>query len=424
MARLVEHQAKEIFRRFGIPIPSGRVVRTPEEAEDAAAVVGLPVMVKAQIPAGKRGKAGGIRMASTAGELSSVVNDLLGSHVRGLPVDAVLVEQALDVEGELYVGVTADPTQRSPSIIFCEAGGVDIEETARVARDSIWTLEVDILRGVYPHDVLNLIRASRSLDSRQKLAVASLVCRLYELYRRHDCRLAEINPLAITADGPIAVDARVDIDGDALERQRELNIDIAEEAGTRSPTPLEEMAGSIDERDHRGTVHFVQIDPDLSYARDRGLVPFGFDCVGAGASLTTMDELVPLGFYPVNFCDTSGNPVASKLYRVTKLIFSQPGIEGYVFVSCVSSQQLDNTARGIIKALKEIYPETGGQPNIPSVFCFRGAWDEDALRLLDEHGISKGRWVRALGRDATEREAAEAFAALHGRWQQETGGAV
>jgi succinyl-CoA synthetase beta subunit len=137
-----------------------------------------------------------------------------------------------------------------------------------------------------------------------------------------------------------------------------------------------------------------------------------------------MDELVPLGFYPVNFCDTSGNPVASKLYRVTKLIFSQPGIEGYVFVSCVSSQQLDNTARGIIKALKEIYPETGGQPNIPSVFCFRGAWDEDALRLLDEHGISKGRWVRALGRDATEREAAEAFAALHGRWQQETGGAV
>jgi succinyl-CoA synthetase beta subunit len=197
----------------------------------------------------------------------------------------------------------------------------------------------------------------------------------------------------------------------------------AEEAGDRRATLLEQVAGDIDHGDHRGTVHFVQIDPDLSYCRAQGRVPFGFDCVGAGASLTMMDELVPLGYYPVNFCDSSGNPVGSKLYRITKVIFSQPGIEGYVFVSCVSSQQLDNTARGIIKALQELYPETSGQPNIPTVLAFRGAWDEDAVRLLAEHGISAGRWVRVMGRDSTEKDAAQAFAALHKEWRAAQGGA-
>jgi succinyl-CoA synthetase beta subunit len=356
-------------------------------------------------------------------ELEAVVSDMMGDSIRGLPVDTLLLEQRVEITREIYVGVTADPSSRSPMMIFCADGGVDIEETARVDPEAVRTLPVDILRGVYPYDAMNLVGAADKLTSRQKLGIAQVLCRMYDVYRAHDCKLVEINPLAITPEGLTAVDARVDIDGDALERQAELDLDLAEEAGSRSATLLEEIAATIDEHDHRGTVHFVQIDPDLSYAREHGKIPFGFDCVGAGASLTTMDELVPLGFYPVNFCDSSGNPVGSKLYRVTKLIFSQPGIQGYVFVSCVSSQQLDNTARGIIKALEELYPESGGQPNIPTVLCFRGAWDEDAIKLLAEHGISEGRWVQVLGRDATERDAAEAFCALHQEWTSERGSA-
>ena len=424
MARLLEYQAKEILRRFGIPTPDGTVIRTGHEAEDVASATGYPAMVKAQIRSGKRGKSGGIRVVADDAELKTAVSDLMGRTVRGLAVDALLIEQSLDVIQEMYVGVTADPTSRSPVLIFCADGGVDIEETARVNPEAIRRLQVDVLRGVYAHDALNLVRGADNLTSRQKLGLANILCRLYEAYRKHDCKLVEVNPLALTEAGLVALDARVDIDGDALERQDELDLDSAEEAGSRSSTVLEAMAGTIDERDHRGTVHFVQIDPDLSYARERGLIPFGFDCVGAGASLTTMDELVPLGFYPVNFCDTSGNPVGSKLYRITKLIFSQPGIQGYVFVSCISSQQLDNTARGIVKALKELYPESSGQPNIPTVLCFRGAWDEDALSLLRDHGISDGRWVRVLGRDATERDAADAFCALHNEWRCETGRAI
>jgi len=419
VARLLEHQAKQILRRFGIPIPDGRVARSLSEARQVGIEVGYPVMVKAQVRSGKRGKSGGVRAAAGVAELEAIASEMLGDRIRGLPVDTLLIEQSLEIEAEIYAGVTADPRSRSPVILFCADGGVDIEETARAAPKAIRRLGVDILRGVYAHDALNLISGTAELTSAQKLSVARILCRLYDVYRAYDCKLVEINPLALTSDGMIAVDARIDIDGDALGRQTDLDVEIAEEAGSRSPTRLEEIASTIDGGDHRGTVHFVQIDPDLSYAHRRHLIPFGFDCVGAGASLTTMDELVPLGFYPVNFCDTSGNPVGSKLYRITKLIFSQPGIEGYVFVSCVSSQQLDNTARGIIKALKELYPETRGQPNIPTVLCFRGAWDEDALKLLNRHGISDGRWVRVLSRDTTEREAAEAFRALHRDWRVE-----
>ena len=361
MAKLLEYQGKDLLRSFAIPVPKGRVVRNVQEANEVAGEIGYPVVVKAQIYAGKRGKSGGIRTVAGEGDLTSTVSEMLDSEIRGQPVQCLLVEEKVDIRDEIYVGVAADPGTRGPAIMVCPQGGVDIEEVVEVDPQALVKAPVDILRGLHVHDALNLLRDLPRLSSREKLQVARVLQRLYELYRARDCKLIEINPLALTTEGVVALDARVDIDGDALGRQKKLGIEAAEEAGDRSATLLEQIAATIDEGDHRGTVHFVQIDPDLSYVRDHRYVPIGFDCVGAGVSLTLMDELVPLGYYPVNFCDSSGNPVASKLYRITKVIFSQPGIEGYVFASCVSSQQLDNTARGIIKGLQELYPETAGQ---------------------------------------------------------------
>jgi succinyl-CoA synthetase beta subunit len=392
-----------------------------DEARKAADKIGYPVVVKVQILAGKRGKAGGVRIVENQGELDKAVSELLGSRIRGLPVEALLIEQKVSILRELYVGVTADPTERRPALLVSVQGGMDVEDATRQDPNAIARLGVDILRGVHPYDALNVARKLGDLTAKQKLAVAQILVRLYQMYRAYDCKLAEINPLVVTNDGIVALDARVDIDGDAMSRHPDLGLELAEEAGDRSSTLLEQIAGTIDENDHRGTVHFVQIDPDLSYARERGYTPVGFDCVGAGASLTMMDELVPLGYYPVNFCDSSGNPVGSKLYRITKVIFSQPGIQGYIFVSCISSQQLDNTARGIIKALKELYPQTGGQPNIPTVLAFRGAWDDVAIQALKDHGIADGKWVRVMGRDSDEREVAEVFHALHQSWKVEGG---
>ncbi len=421
MARLLEHQGKELFRRYQIPTPDGRVVRSVAEGQAAARELGYPLLVKVQVYAGKRGKAGGVREVTNDEDLAAAVTDLLAARIRDLPVDTLLIEKKADVRQEIYAGVTADPSARTPLVIVCATGGVDIEETARLHPESLLKMPVDILRGLLLYDALNLLRDLPGFTSRDKLALARLLCNLYQVYRAADCKLVEINPLALTDEGLVALDARVDIDGDALSRHAELDLDMAEEAGDRRATLLERIAGAIDHHDHRGTVHFVQIDPDLFYIRANDKIPIGFDCVGAGASLTMMDELVPLGFYPVNFCDSSGNPVGSKLYRITKVIFSQPGIEGYVFVSCISSQQLDNTARGVIKALQELYPQTSGQPNIPTVLSFRGAWDREAIQLLADHGISAGRWVRVLGREATEKEVAEAFAALHAEWRMEHG---
>jgi len=424
VTRLLEHQGKELLRRFKIPTPEGRIVGSLEEAHEAARQIGYPLLVKAQVYTGKRGKSGGVRPAENEAELETAVREMLSTPIRGLLVESLLIEQLIPLRRELYVAVTADPSLRQPVLIFCANGGVDIEETFHDRPETVLRLPVDILRGVYLYDALNLLRDAPELSSRDRLEVAQVLCRLYELYRACDAKLAEINPLALTDNGPVALDARIDIDGDALGRHPELSLALAEEAGERHPTRLEQIAATIDQGDHRGTVHFVQIDPDLSYARQHQKVPIGFDCVGAGVSLTMMDELVPLGFYPVNFCDSSGNPVASKLYRITRVIFSQPGIAGYVFVSCVSSQQLDNTARGIIKAFKELFPQTGGQPDIPTVLAFRGAWDEEAIRLLADHGISAGRWVRVLGREATEQEVAETFQALHSAWVAERGEAA
>lgn len=419
MAKLLEYQGKEILKKFKIPIPQSQLAGNVAQAREAARTIGYPVVVKAQVLTGKRGINGGVRFAENERELEAAAKDILATQIRGLNVETLLIESKLTVEREIYVGITADPGSRSPVIVVCIDGGVDIEETAQKNPKAILKQPVDILRGIYGYDALNALHNATGLTSRNKLDISRVICSLYDLYRAYDCKLVEINPLAITGQGVMALDARVDIDGDAVSRHSDIEIDLAEEAGDRSATLLEQIAASIDDHDHRGTVHFVQIDPNLEYAREQKMIPFGFDCVGAGASLTMMDELVPSGFYPVNFCDSSGNPVGSKLYRITKIIFSQPGIEGYVFVSCVSSQQLDNTARGIVKALKELFPETNGQPTIPTVMAFRGAWDEDAIRILGNHGISDGRWVRLLGRQSTEREVASIFNQLYQEWVAE-----
>ena len=422
MARLLEYQGKALFKQQGIAVPEGRLVGTVAEAKNAADELGFPVAIKAQVLSGRRGKAGGILFADDEDSLSKAIEQLLDKQIRGSAVDRLLVEEKAEVQRELYMAVTADPSTRQPVGIFSLRGGVDIEETTESEPASIVTAPIDISEGFHQYDAMDLLRQVGDLDSSQMLVLANVFTKLYQVYREYDCKLAEINPLALVEQGAIALDARVDIDDDAVSRQTTLDIDFAEEAGERAATLLEIAAATIDEHDHRGTVHFVQTDLNASYARSSGMVPVGLDAIGAGTGLTIMDELVPLGYYPINFCDSSGNPVGSKFYRITKVILAQPQIEGYLFVSCVSSQQLDNAARGVIKAFKELYPRTGGRPNIPCVVLFRGGWDDVAVDLFREHGISEGRWIEVLGRDTMERELAEIFDSLYRDWKRETGG--
>ena len=420
MARLLEAAAKELLARAGISVPDGRTVETVDGAVAVAGEIGYPVALKAQVPVGGRGKAGGILFADTAEEAATRAEELFAMRLHDHPVERLLVERRLEIGDEHYLGVISNPATRSPTLVFSRHGGVDVEVAAAKGGEGIARLDVDLVAGVRPFMAIEMLGRA-GMTGRMLMPLARMATRLFEVYRRYDCLVAEINPVAMTPQGPVALDARIAIDDDALFRHRNLGLEAGDAVGDRAPTEFERIAAMIDADDHRGSAHFIQIDPDGALAAAEGRIPIGFDGIGTGVSLATMDELVRLGFQPKNFCDTSGNPTASKLYRITRVILSQPDIEGYVFASCLSSQQLDNTARGIVKAFKEIYAETGGQPNLPCVLSFRGAWDETALALFEDHGIADSPWVRLLGRDSTERDLAVAFRDLHAAWRAEHG---
>ncbi|MBI2369242.1 MAG: acetate--CoA ligase family protein [Deltaproteobacteria bacterium] len=417
MARLYEHQGKVLLRTHGVPVPAGRVAATPDEAEAIARELGRPVVVKAQVLSGRRGRRGGVRAAETPEAAAEAARDLLGRSLDGLAVERVLVEEQVPHSQELYVAITADPARRMPAVIFSPRGGIEIEEAAREAPDQVFMDHVNIFQPYHAYRAVGLLKGADGPAGEPLAQGAAVLEALYTIFRRYDAKLVEVNPLAVTPRGVVALDARVDIDDDAIYRQPALGLQATEEAGERPPTKLELAAGTIDEEDHRGSAHFVQIDPDGSYAQGLGKIPVAFDSVGTGASLTLMDELVPLGYYPVNFCDTSGGPAASKLYRITKILLSQPQIRGYIFASCVATQRLDENMRGVGKAFRELYPGTGGHPNLPCLFVLRGAYDQDAIAVLEALGLASAPLVRILGRETTERDAARAFDALYRSWE-------
>lgn len=422
MARLIEYQGKKLFKENGIHIPKGSLAESPDEARRIAEELGGSVAIKAQILMGKRGKAGAIKFAQTPEEAEKATEEILALKIQELPVKKVLVEEMLDLKKEIYMGVTSSDVTRAPVAIFSLMGGVDIEEIAENHPDEILIEDISILRGFFQYDALNMLRKVNELSSDEMNKYSQILAKLYTIYRRYDCKLVEVNPLAVTEKGIVAADSRIDIDDDAVWRHPELGMEQFEEAGMREPTMLEIAAGQIDKNDHRGSAHFVQIDPEASRAKKDGKIPIAYHCVGAGCAITLFDEIYPLGYSPIDFCDTSGNPTSLKLYAAVKIILSQPQVQGYLFATGMAAQLLDNTARGIIKALKELYPATDGKPNIPCVFAFRGRSDDIAIQLFKDHGISNSPWVKLLRRDFSEKTVAEEFDKLYKKWKTETGG--
>ncbi len=421
MAKLTEYQGKELFRKHGIATPRGIIARSPQEARQGAREIGKAVVIKAQVLKGKRGKAGLIRFADNGDQAERLAEEIFNMKTENGPIPALLVEEKLEIKKEIYAGITSSGEFRSPTAIFSTEGGMEIEEVKERNPACVSYGKISISGGFPAYEAMNVIRRTESIRGPELNQYAQLLSKLYAIYRRYDCKLVEINPLAATENGLVAVDARVDVDDDAVFRHPELGIEHAEEAGSREATALEIAAGQIDHNDHRGSAHFVQIDPDGERARRLNKIPIAYHCVGTGCAITLFDEIFPLGYHPMNFCDTSGNPPSIKLYASVKIILSQPQIRGYLMQTGMAAQLLDNTARGIIKAFKELYPHTAGRPNIPCVLCFRGRSDEVAVNLFKEHGISDSPLVKVLGRDNSEKDVAEAFDRLYRKWAEEKG---
>ena len=375
MARLHEYEGKRILKIMKMPVPQGEVAATAQEARTIAEKIGKPVAIKAQIWAGGRGKAGGIRFAQDPAEAETVAAGLLGAEIKNLVVEKVLVEEKLDIDKEYYLGVIVDASRevRAPVIMFSTEGGMEIEA---VPQDKIASMMVDVTRGLRLYDCYNLC-VQLKVPTPLLPAVGQAIMSLFETFKKYDCRTAEINPLVITKDGRVlAGDCRVSIDDSSVYRHPELGIDVAREAPT-PPTELDKIAWWIEEEDLRGTAYIAQMVPEI-----KGLGYVGYHGIGGGGAILGVDALNKQGLNIANYADTSGNPPASKVYRAAKVILSQPGIEGYMLGGfIVANQEQWHHAHGVVKALREELPS---RPGFPVVLLLCGNKEKEALEILHE----------------------------------------
>ena len=377
MAKFYEYQGKDIFKKSGIPIPEGEVAKSPGEAKKAAEKLGRPVVVKAQVWAGGRGKSGAVKFADTPDEAEKAAGEILGMEVKGLEVKQVLIEEKLDIAQEFYAGVIINSAQdvRGPVLMFSPEGGVDIES---VPEDKIAMMNVDVIKGLMPYDTLNMV-SSMGVKGKVLRQIADVVFKLFNAFQINDCRTLEINPLILTEDNRvIAADCRMAVDDQALFRHPEMGIKIGREF-LKEPADFDLIGWSFEETDFRGTSYVAQMALPEE-VRKGGYV--GYHGIGGGAAMLGMDALSKVGLKVADYADTSGNPTASKVYRVTKLIMSQPGIEAYFLAGfMMANQEQWHHAHGIVKALREELPK---RPGFPVVILLCGNKEKESQEILKE----------------------------------------
>ncbi len=379
MARLYEYQGKEVLKKEGVSVPKGSCVTSAEEAKRVAREIGKPVALKAQVWATGRFKAGGIKFANTPEEAEKAAQELIGSEVKGLPVEKVLVEEKLDVDKEFYVGVIVSDSYKikGPVLIASTEGGVGIEEVAARNPEKVATMTVDYLQGVGPAEANQLISKlsfNGALSPELSSELSGIICNLYKAFKEYDARAAEINPLVLTKDKNLcAADCRFTIDDNSVFRHPEFEIKVPRDMD-RPPTKLDEIAWTIEEGDYRGTGYFTQMVPKVE-----GEGWIGFHGVGGGGSMLGASALIARGFKIADYADTSGDPTASKIYRVIKCIFSQP-IEGYILMgSCLANQEQWHHAHAVVKALRE---EAKERPGFPVVLLLAGNKEKETHEIL------------------------------------------
>ena len=374
MARLHEYQGKAILAANGFKIPRGRVASSADEAVAAAKELGGEVVIKIQAWTTGRAGIGGVAFAKNTDEVRAHAERMLSIKVGQFPVEAVLVEEKIDIEREFFLSFAIDDAARAPVIIFATGGGTGIEDRAASTR----RIPCDVNRG--PVDsAVNQAVVSCGLSPAHAKQLGDSIRKLFAAARSVEARSLEINPLVLTKNGDfIAADCRITIDDYAVVRHPELGIEIAREFD-HPPTPLERIAYTIEQSDHRGTFYFAQL-ATAAPKGSKGLV--GFHGAGGGGSMMSMDAIVNAGFTIANFTDTSGNPSASKVYRAARIILTQPDLVGYFGSgSGVASQEQYWSAYGLAKAFWEL------DLNIPAVIRLGGNTEDRAVDIL--HRMSK-----------------------------------
>jgi succinyl-CoA synthetase beta subunit len=354
-----EYQAKELFRKAGIPVPPGDVATTPEEAAAIAERLGGTVVVKAQVHSGGRGKAGGVKLAASPAEARDHASRILGMDIKGLTVGKVLVTPAEDIATEAYVGVLMDRRTQAPIFMVSPEGGVDIEEVAVSQPEAIRKVSVDPRYGLLPHQAYAMA-AFLYQDPSQVAQARKILVQLYKAFVDNACSLAEINPLICTPAGEVkAIDAKVSIDENALYRLPEVEAFRDLEAEPEAETRAREAGLS-----------FVKLDGDVGC------------CVnGAGLAMATMDLVKYYGGEPANFLDIGGSSNPDKVVAALEIITQDPRVKSILFNIFGGITRCDDVARGIVTATQRI------DIQVPIVIRLTGTNEEEALAILKEAGF-------------------------------------
>jgi len=348
-----EHAAKPLLREAGIATPEGHLATSPEQAAEIAQTLG-PCVVKAQVPTGKRGKAGGIQLVDEADAAASAARDILGMKIAGHTVDTVLIEQQIPIDKEYYAAVLTNAISKGALMLFSTEGGMDIEDVAAEMPEKLLQLEIDISHGAKIADVRQML--SPADLGKTELEIAETLCRLYEVFTRYDAELVEVNPLVVTSDDRvIALDCKFSMDDSAVPRQSEI-------AATGSPEKLSQ-------REARGAelgLKYIELDGDV-----------GIIANGAGLTMTTMDVVSFYGGKPANFLEIGGDSY-TKAKPGLELVLSNPSVKSLVVNFCGAFARCDVMTQGIIDAWLELAPD------IPIFFSIHGTGDVEAVAMLKQ----------------------------------------
>ncbi|MFZ2051763.1 MAG: ADP-forming succinate--CoA ligase subunit beta [Solirubrobacteraceae bacterium] len=353
---LLEYQGKQLFARHGLAVSDGKPVTTVEEAVSAAQQIGYPVVVKAQVLIGGRGKAGGVKLANNADEAREHASKILGLDIRGHIVHKLWIEHASDIATEYYASVLLDRSAKQPLVIFSTQGGVEIEQIAEESPEKLVRHHVDSLQGLSRQEALQ-IATQGGADEDVREGVADALVALYEVWDKEDATLAEINPLIVTPDREVkALDAKVSLDGNALYRHPE-NQDLSD---TENEDPIERRA-------KEQGVQYVKLDGNIGILGN-----------GAGLVMSTLDVVAQAGGEPANFLDAGGGSDADKVKQAVELILANDSVKAVLFNIFGGITRCDEVAKGLIAAFGEI------KPAVPFVVRLDGTNDVQGRALLEE----------------------------------------
>jgi succinyl-CoA synthetase beta subunit len=352
---LYEYQGKQLFARFGIPVSEGRLATSPEEARAAAEEIGGPVVVKAQVLTGGRGKAGGVKLADDPNDAEAKARDILGLDINGHVVRKLWIEQASDIAKEYYLSITFDRGTKQPLFMLTTEGGVEIEQVAEENPAALSRLHVDPLEGFQPYQARRLIYGAAIDDPGEQKQLLGIIEKLYKCFVESDAMLTEINPLIVTPDGEVrALDSKFTVDDSALFRHP----DIAEMRDVEAADPQERFA-------REKGVTYVKLDGDVGILGN-----------GAGLSMSTVDVVVVAGGRPANFCDLGGGGDAQGVVDALEVITSDDQVRSIFFNIFGGITRGDEVARGILTALDRMKIE------LPIVVRLDGTNAEEGRKLL------------------------------------------